>query len=288
MLGRLKSAPSDMEDTMGIAEQWHQAMVSWIGWFHSSSKPETTIYLRGYQIRRVAADFILLGIGPWEATLDDLSQWLGSFDWAPETRRSYRATLRTFYTWAHVTGRIGMNPAALLPGITPPRGLPRPVPEQMYRAAVIKAHERERLMLRLAGEAGLRRGEIAVVRPADVERDDDGWALRVHGKGSKERRVPISDSMAGAIRRSDDMWLFPGQIDGHLSAPRVGELISELLDEGWTAHKCRHRFASIAFEVDRDIRAVQELLGHASVVTTQIYTLVPTGAKRRAALAAAA
>lgn len=272
---------------MDVAEQWHQEIISWIGWFHAASKPETTIYLRGYQIRRAAGDLTVLALGPWSVTLDDLSQWLGSFDWAPETRRSYRATLRTFYAWGHVTGRIDHNPAALLPGITPPRGLPRPVPEEMYRTAVIAAPERERLMLRLAGEAGLRRGEIAVVRRDDVERDEEGWALRVHGKGAKERRVPISDSMAGVIRRADDPWLFPGQINGHLSPHHVGKLISDRLEVGWTAHKCRHRFASIAFEVERDIRAVQELLGHASVVTTQIYTMVPTGAKRRAAMAAA-
>lgn len=270
---------------MGV-EEWRTETANWLVWLRASGKPETTIYLRGYQIHRLAAD--MHGIAPWAMTLDLLAMWLGSFDWKPETRRSFRATLRTFYAWGHVTGRIDHNPGAQLPSITPPRGVPRPVPEDMYRHAVAVAHDRERLMLRLAGEAGLRRGEIAKVQRSDVERDGDGWKILVHGKGAKEREVPISPFMAATIQHAEDRWVFPGQIDGHLSAPRVGELISELLDEGWTAHKCRHRFASIAYQVDRDIRAVQELLGHASVVTTQIYTLVPTGAKRRAALAAAA
>ncbi|WP_022899139.1 tyrosine-type recombinase/integrase, partial [Humibacter albus] len=80
--------------------------------------------------------------------------------------------------------------------------------------------------------------------------------------------------------------LFPGRVDGHLSAAYVSKLISRALPEGVTAHPLRHRFASRAYAAERDIRAVQELLGHASVATTQIYTAVPDAALRRAALAA--
>lgn len=62
--------------------------------------------------------------------------------------------------------------------------------------------------------------------------------------------------------------------------------MSELLPGRWTAHTLRHRFGTVTYAADHDIRAVQELLGHASVATTQIYTAVPDDAKRRAALAA--
>ena len=70
-------------------------------------------------------------------------------------------------------------------------------------------------------------------------------------------------------------------------APYVGKLMSRALMAGWSAHSLRHRFAGLAYSVERDIRAVQELLGHASVRTTQIYTPVPSGALRTAVRGAA-
>jgi site-specific recombinase XerD len=81
--------------------------------------------------------------------------------------------------------------------------------------------------------------------------------------------------------------VFPGQVNGHLTSGYVSKLVSDALPPGWTAHTLRHRFASVAYSADRDIRAVQELLGHASVATTQIYTAIPKDALRRAVNAAA-
>ena len=86
-------------------------------------------------------------------------------------------------------------------------------------------------------------------------------------------------------------WTFQGQMRdgraihgdrsaGHLSAGRVGELVSELLPDGWTTHTLRHRFASAAYRADRDIRAVQELLGH---VSRRDDTGLHSGARRRQA-----
>nr|WP_279386717.1 tyrosine-type recombinase/integrase [Tsukamurella pulmonis] len=160
-----------------------------------------------------------------------------------------------------------------------------------------RAGDRERLMLALGACAGLRRAEIAQCRGDALERDLDGWSLRVVGKGGRVRRVPLSDDLAEQVQARGTGWTFQGQMRagraihgdrsaGHLSAGRVGELVSELLPDGWTTHTLRHRFASAAYRADRDIRAVQELLGHVSVATTQVYTAVPDDAKRRAALAA--
>lgn len=265
-------------------QNWREPLRSWLTSLRAAGKPETTIYLRGYQLRRFAAE---TGLDPWTATLDDLTEWQAGHGWGPETLRSFRAALRGFYNWAHLTGRISVNPALLLPSVIPPAGQPRPASEDMLRAALATAHPRERLMVEMAARAGLRRGEIARSRREDVERDIDGWWLRVLGKGSKTRRVPLSPALAAEIRRMPDGWLFPGQINGHLSPPRVGELVSALLPETWTAHSLRHRFASKAYAGERDLRAVQELLGHAKVSTTQRYTLVPDGALRAAVNAAA-
>lgn len=82
--------------------------------------------------------------------------------------------------------------------------------------------------------------------------------------------------------------MLPGRIDGHLSARRVGELAAEALSEGWTAHTLRHRAATRVHEATGDLLAVQRMLGHASVATTQRYVMTTDDRLRRAMRTAAA
>lgn len=239
--------------------------------------------LRRYHLHTLAD---AVNAGPLSVETDQLAAWLAREDWTPNTRRSHRATLAVFFGWLQHTGHRIDNPAALLETVAGVIGKPRPCPESALRVAVATAPERERLMIALAAGAGLRRAEIAKVRAEDVEHAIGGYMLRVVGKGNRVRLVPISDEMAEAIGRRG-RWAFPNPNGGPLTPAHVGKCISRLLPPGWTAHTLRHRFASAAYSADRDIRAVQELLGHASVATTQIYTAIPDDAPRRAAAAAA-
>lgn len=248
-------------------------------------RPNTTIRLRTYQLRRCAADHP--DRGPFDLTLAELADWLAAHDWAPETMRSYRASLRTFYAWAVIAGHIERSPAALLPAIRPPRSLPRPAPEEVLRQALAAGAERERLMVMLAAYVGLRRGEVARVHTRDVEPDLDAWSLRIVGKGGHVRRVPLPPAVALALRSLPPGYAFPGQVEGHLSPEYVGKLVSRLLPGGWTAHTLRHRFATRCYAATRDLVTVQELLGHARIETTRIYTEAPAGALRAAVMAAA-
>ena len=143
------------------------------------------------------------------------------------------------------------------------------------------AGTRERLMLRLAAECGLRRAEVAQVHSRDVVEDLGGWSLVVHGKGSRERVVPLPVSVGVELRALGRGYAFPGDDHGHLSPRWVGTLISRLLPEGYTMHSLRHRFATRAYAVDRDVFTVQELLGHASPATTRVYVQLPNDSKRR-------
>lgn len=259
-----------------LTVRWREAIDGWGSYLISGSKPSTTLYLRQYHLRRFADQHGHLD--PWEVTVDDLTAWLASYEWAPETRRSYQGSLRSFFHWAHVSGRVSVDPAALLPTIKPPDAQPRPAPEEFFRDALRQATPRIAMMVELAGFAGLRRGEIAQASREDVEPDPGGWVLFVHGKGRRERRVPLLPGFARELRAAQTGYLFPGSIGGHLSAPYVGKLISSVLPDGWSAHSLRHRFSAKFYEHERDIRATQQVLGHASVVTTQRYTPVPAGA----------
>lgn len=161
------------------------------------------------------------------------------------------------------------------------------------------ASPREQLMIRLAAEAGLRRAEVAQVHTDDLITDSGGYVLIVHGKGAKQRCVPISDDLASQIRQgavghtpgaAEAGYLFPNSKDGTapLSAMYVGAMVSEVLGDGCTMHMLRRRFATRAYRGSRNLRAVQTLLGHESVVTTQRYTAVDDQDLRAAMNAAAA
>jgi integrase len=258
--------------------EWGTALGEYTAWMRAAGRPESTIYQRTYHVRRFARETRL---EPFAVTLDELVHYLGGHDWSNATRHSARSALRGFYEWATLAGHVEASPAARLPKVRVPAGKPRPAHDDALEAALRRADERTRLMLNLAAGAGLRCGEVARVHTDDLEQDLDGWSLRVRGKGGRVRVVPLTRALALALRSIPNGYAFPGQDDGHLSAAYVSKLMSRALPAGVTAHMLRHRFASRAYVGSgRDIRAVQELLGHASVATTQVYTAVPRGALR--------
>ena len=160
--------------------------------------------------------------------------------------------------------------------------------ETAYRGALAQADPRAALAIRLAAQCGLRRGEIARARVEDLEQDLVGWSLRVKGKGGHVRLVPVEDGLAALIRERGAGWLFPSNHGGHLTPHHLGKIVSANLPGELTTHTLRHRCATVAYASTRDLRAVQELLGHAKPETTAIYTAVPDEAVRAAMRAAAA
>lgn len=172
------------------------------------------------------------------------------------------------------TGHIDTDHSRAPPSIRRPHPHPRPCPDIVILKALSKATDRERLMLRLGAEAGLRRFEIAKISDADLVRDLMGWSLMVIGKGDVQRMVPISDDLAGEIRAHGPGYIFPGRWGPHVEASSVGKHLSRLLD-GWSAHSLRHRYATRTWEATHDLLLVSRLLGHASVETTQRYVAMP-------------
>ena len=249
----------------------------------AAGRSPATVRLRIDQLRYAAR---CLGRHPGELSTGDLIGWLAALPWKRETRRSYRSALRGLFGWAHGSGRLPTDPAAGLPTVRQPRPVPHPAPEDVVLRAYRSASPRVVLMLELAAVAGLRRGEIAAVRTDDVFRAADGPWLVVRGKGGKDRVVPIPECVAARVAAAPPGWLFANRAGGHVSAGWVGTVCSDVLAGGFTLHSLRHRFATMAYRGSRDLRAVQELLGHASPVTTQRYTLVTASELRAAADAA--
>lgn len=269
-----------------VPELWAADIESWLMWLRAAGRPGSTVNLRRSQMARLARNFP--ATGPWALGAEELVMWLGGHGWDADTIRSHRAALRGFYSWGQTTGRSALNPAAALPSVKAKPGRPRPAPEDSIRVAKLAADDRDALMIQLGSEAGLRACEIARVHTDDIFQDFTGWSLDVLGKGNKRRLVPLSPRLALALRVLPAGYIFPGRIDGHLSAAYVSKRLSWALGKGLTGHMLRHRFASIAYAAGGcDIRAVQDLMGHASPETTARYTAVPDGAKRAAVMAAA-
>lgn len=266
--------------TEQLAPAWRDPVACWLDWLAAGSSRIDTLNQRAYQLRRVARDHA--DTHPWDVSTDDLAGWLSSHRWGREAIRSYRAALRSFYGWAHATGRTTANPAALLRPVRPEQPRVRPASAADVAVALLCADPRQRLAIRLAAAYGLRRGEIAVVHSRDVWHDGNGWAITVHGKGGKLRDLPLDDVDARELRLIDG-WAFPNGRGGHLTPAHLGKVICRALPDGVTTHKLRHRFATDAYwSTSGNLRVVQELLGHASPVTTQIYTHIPSAALRSA------
>lgn len=240
-----------------------------------------TIATRTDHLRRLARAF---PDGPWTVTGGQLVAWAAERVWSREMMRSTYASIRSFYRWAVTDGRIAEEeaPAKRLAPVRPAPPRPRPIPERIYWQAIQEADRRTRLILRCAGELGMRRAEIAVVHARDLIEDLDGWTLVVHGKGQKDREVPLPPHLAAEIRWTAGRdWMLPGQDHGHLSPRWVGKLARRVLPGEWTIHTLRHRFSTVSYRIDRDLMTLRDVLGHTSVATTQRYIKIPDTAKRR-------
>lgn len=208
--------------------------------------------------------------------------------WSAEYRKSWRASFTRSYGWAYETGRIDTNPAANLPGVPTPRGLPHPVPHDVVLQGFITGSLRQKAPLALGALLGLRRQEIAECHPHDRH----GQILHVRGKGAKDRDLPIDDTTLHLLLELEQIqgtstWYFPGRFSGHVYPTTIYKWIRACIGD-WSTHSLRHHAATEWIRDGASLRVVQELLGHSSLATTQIYTKVTLEQMRTAVVATAA
>jgi len=230
----------------------------------------------------------------WAATLDDpcvptltsIKAFQATPGWAQQTRTCVAGSIRSWLRWAHRSRLFPDLPLVDDVDVPPrPRRRARPLAADVVRDALADADPDVRLMILLGREAGLRRAEIARVHTDDLLPDG---ILLVHGKGRRQRTVPLSPLLAAALASRDRGWLFdnPVRPGTPMTPSMVGYRIGQALGGRGTAHQLRHTFATTAYNVTHDILTVQELLGHSSVATTQDYLASDPDALRRAVVAA--
>lgn len=217
-----------------------------------------------------------------EATPEDLLAWRKAMTVGPVSVRSYVSHVQQFYGWAARRGLLPASPAAGIPVPRIARRIPRPIGTDDLFAAVAQAPDRLRLWLVLAAWCGLRAKEIALLRRECIVLTASPPVLLVATgatKGVHERMIPLSRfavAEIGAAGLPASGWCFLRR-DGRPGPNRpahVSALVNAFLRDcgiAATLHMLRHWFGTSTYHVDKDLRGVQELMGHASVQSTQGY-----------------
>ena len=236
-----------------------------------------------------------------ELTADDFRAYL--FDLMKKERgratiRLQFAALRSFFKW--LTRRRGWKANPLLEVQLPKREKKLPVVltvtqiDQMLNLPLtlekskrdtVWAPERDAAILELFYSTGMRLSELVALNVADIDTYTE--TVRVFGKGKKERLCPVGSKALEAVQRYrakagvHDGALFLSKLRKRLSIQGVDDVVNKYwrasgLPVHLTPHKFRHSFATHLLNNGADLRSVQELLGHASLSTTQIYTHVST------------
>lgn len=205
------------------------------------------------------------------------------------------AAVRSLYRWLAQEGVVAQNPAKLVATPKLPKKLPRvPTIEEMNSVLdgqmpeVAAFPPRDRLMLELLYGCGIRNAELTAINLDDIRLSAE--AILIRGKGKKQRYVPFGDSAKAALaayfpaRQSvlaevgkNTPALFINQRGGRLTTRSVGRIIKKIaiakgLSPDLHPHTLRHAFGTHMLEEGADLRAIQELLGHERLATTQRYT----------------
>ena len=205
------------------------------------------------------------------------------------------AALRSLYRWLAQEGVVEQNPAALVSTPKLPKKLPRvPTIEEMNNLLDAKMPEqaafpeRDRLMFELLYGCGIRNSELVGIHLDDIRLSAE--AILIRGKGKKERYVPFGDSVKTALcaylparqrllaeRKKNTNALLINRRGGRLTTRSVGRIIKKIamakgLPPDVHPHTLRHAFGTHMLEEGADLRAIQEMLGHERLSTTQRYT----------------
>jgi len=234
---------------------------------------------------------------PVAVTRRDLRGYLAQLDhdgYARRTTARKASVIRRYFHWAQRTGRVDHDPSAAL---SAPRGtatLPRVLTAAELDGLVEggprsedrpEIERRDRAVVELLYGSGLRVSELCGLRRSDLS--GPAGTISVWGKGEKQRRVPISEPAALALAAwisdgrpalvtdaTPDDVVFLNRRGKALSPRDVRRLLDRRSPTPTHPHALRHTFATHLLDGGADLRAVQELLGHADLATTQIYTRV--------------
>jgi site-specific recombinase XerD len=291
----MKNSPTGEEDRPGA---WREALVLFDADLRRRGMAEKTRRAYAIDLGQFALWCTTQGLDPTAVGPKDLRRYaavLSGRDAVAATVARKLAALRAFYRTLREHGQVSQNPADLIASPKRPRTLPKVLrPDELAALldripASTPLELRDRALFEVAYACGLRAEELVNLDATSV--DFDGEQLRVEGKGSKTRILPAGEPALRAVARylerarpalaagDGEPALFLSKSGRRLSTSDVRRRLrvwarQASLQGGISPHALRHSFATHLLEGGADLRAIQELLGHASISTTQIYTRV--------------
>ena len=262
---------------------------------------KNTLAAYGSDLARYLDYLERLNTGPEQVSsnqVGDFAQQLTALGLKASSANRILAAVRGFHKFLGLEGIRDDDPATRLRPPKLPKRLPKALSQdqvtQLLSASGPEPEDegadlirlRDRAILELMYSTGARVSEIVAL---DLDEVNDSGLLRVRGKGSKERIVPVGSYAARSLnsylirtrpalaRLRGERALFLNKLGGRLSRQSIWEIIQKAgsaCNLEVSPHSLRHSFATHLIEGGADVRVVQELLGHASVATTQIYTLI--------------
>jgi site-specific recombinase XerD len=285
---------------------WDEALAGYDRDLQARGAAERTRRAYGVDLGQFAEWARARGLAPGEVRHRDVRRHgalLSEEGAAPATVARKLAAVRGLFDYLVRTERIGQNPADLVSSPKREQKLPRVLSAEQMRSLLERVPARtplelrDRAMLELTYSCGLRCEEVVDLDTGALDFETE--QLRVIGKGAKERLLPVGEPARRAVQRYLDRGrhalaadpgeraLFLSKSGRRLSSSdvtrRLGLWVREAaLAGGVSPHSLRHSFATHLLEGGADLRTIQELLGHASISTTQVYTRVDAARLRNA------
>jgi site-specific recombinase XerD len=293
-----QAEPATVGDDTTLSGDWAEALALYDRELGARGVAESTRHAYGVDVGRLAAWAGELGKGPLELGHRDLRRYAAHLSGEGSSKATVArklAAIRGFYGALVRKGRLGANPADLVGSPKKDSKLPRVLSAAEMQALLDRIPARtplelrDRAMLDLAYSCGLRAQELIDLEVGSI--DFEGERLRIEGKGGKTRLVPIGEPAQRALRSyldrargalvgtGDESALFLSKSGLRLHPSDLRRRLELWVRQaaiagGVSPHALRHSFATHLLEGGADLRAIQELLGHSSLSTTQIYTRV--------------
>ncbi|RBP97851.1 integrase [Bifidobacterium aemilianum] len=244
--------------------EWVEWLDGWVASLRVHGATPATIEHWWYVVSQFARE---ASMPPDLVETNDVLAWLGR-GVGVNTMRSEVIALNSFFQWSLRDGRRTDDPMECVPKVKRRKQKQKPAPREAVEKGMNHPDPRVRLLVMLFADAGLRRAEAVQCRTDDVIDDLTGKSLIVHGKGAKDRVVPLDEPLARELMSAGPGWVFPGQ-RGHICNDTAYALVKDAT--GWPPHAFRRRFATDVWRATGDAVKVQSLLGHESLATTQAY-----------------
>ena len=295
---------ASVTEVVEIAPAWEAALMRFRRELETRSVSPNTLRAYGGDLEELAVWATARGLDPATLAYRDLRSYAAALSQRGLARASVArkiTAVRSFHGHLVRTGEAEQNPAELLPTPKAESKLPRVLgPDEVAQLldripATTPLEVRDRAIFELTYSCGLRAEEVVSLELDST--DFDAETLRIHGKGQKTRIAPVGEPAQRALRRylergrpalepaATETALFVSRRGRRLSTSDVRRRLGKWVQETATAgsispHTLRHSFATHLLEGGADLRSIQELLGHASISTTQIYTRVEPGRLR--------